>query len=274
MKKTGESIHEFLSGWFDSIKSGTYQEYVKFYDDDYVPDITWWSGWNTERKKYYSEKKSFSVIPKRVSVVGHMGIYSVLFEQVAKTGDKESFAGIRKLFVSNRNGKFKIIGEEYLPADKDRKAGADKNPLIAAFGNLKSAHGRNQQPGAAQKNGREVEKSAAKDQAIADVINGWLKAWSSKDLGAYGSYYASDFKSQGMNREEWLKYKEQINGKYDYINVSIEKPVIRSGSNVSHASFVQIYKSSGLNNVGLKELVLKIEEGEWKIVSETWRIRL
>ena len=273
MKRTGESIHEFLSGWFDSIRNGTYQEYVKFYDYDYVPDITWWSEWNAERKKYYSGKKSFSVIPKWVSVVGYKGIYSVLFEQIAKTGDKESFAGIRKIFVSNRGGEFKIIGEEYLPADKDRKAGADKNPLIAAFGNLNNAPGRNQQPREDQKNGREREKQPAKDQAIAEAINGWLKAWSSRDIGMYGSYYAKDFRSQGMDRRSWLKHKEQIYRKHDYINVSIEKPVIRPGRNVSRASFIQIYKSSGLNNTGLKELVLKLEEGKWKIFRETWRKR-
>lgn len=273
MKRTGESIHEFLSGWFDSIKNGTYQEYVKFYDYDYVPDITWWSDWNAERKKYYSEKKSFSVIPKRVSVVGHKGIYSVLFEQTAKTGDKESFAGIRKIFLSNRDGEFKIIGEEYLTADKDRNAGADKNPLIAAFSNINNVPGRNQHPREDAKNRREREKPPAKDQAIAETINGWLKAWSSRDIGLYGNYYAKDFISQGMNREAWLKHKEQINGKYDYISVSIEKPVIKPGSNVSRASFVQRYKSSGLNNTGFKELVLKREEGKWKIFRETWRKR-
>ena len=273
MKRTGESIHGFLSGWFDSIKNGTYQEYVKFYDYDYVPDITWWSDWNAERKKYYSEKKSFSVIPKWVSVVGHKGIYSVLFEQVAKTGDKESFAGIRKIFLSNRDGEFKIIGEEYLPADKDHKAGADKNPLVAAFGNLNNAPGRNQQPREDQKNRREREKSPAKDQAIAEAINGWVKAWSSRDIGSYGSYYAKDFISQGMDRDSWLKHKEQINGKYNYINVSIKKLVIKPGSDASQASFVQIYKSSGLNNTGIKELVLKLEEGKWKIFRESWRKR-
>jgi len=273
MKRTGESIREFLSGWFDSIKNGTYHEYVKFYDYDYVPDITWWSDWNSERKKYYSEKKSFSVIPKWVSVVGHKGIYSVLFEQVAKTGDKESFAGIRKIFLSNRDGEFKIIGEEYLPADKDRNAGADKNPLIAAFGNLNNVPGRNQQPREDQKNRREREKSPAKNQSIAEAINGWVKAWSSRDIGSYGSYYAKDFRSQGMNRNSWLQHKEQLFRKNNYINVSIEKLAIKPGSKASQASFVQIYKSSGLNNSGFKELVLKPEDGKWKIFRESWRKR-
>ena len=273
MKRTGESINEFISGWFDSIRNGTYQEYVKFYDYDYVPDITWWSEWNAERKKYYSGKKSFSVIPKWVSVVGYKGIFSVLFEQVAKTGDKESFAGIRKIFLSNKGGEFRIIGEEYLPADKDRKAGADKNPLVAAFGNLNNSSGRNQQSREDQKNRLEREKPPAKDQAVAEAINGWLKAWSSRDIGLYGSYYAKDFRSQGMDRRSWLKHKDQIYRKHDYINVSIEKLVIKPGSNAGHASFVQIYKSSGLNNTGFKELVLKLEDGKWKIFRESWRKR-
>ena len=142
-----------------------------------------------------------------------------------------------------------------------------------AFGNLNNAPSRNQQPREDQKNRLEREKSPAKDQAIAEAINGWVKAWSSRDIGSYGSYYAKDFRSQGMNREAWLKHKEQIYGKYDYINVSIEKPVIKPGSNISQVSFVQIYKSSGLNNTGFKELVLKLEEGKWKIFRESWRKR-
>ena len=48
---------------------------------------------------------------------------------------------------------------------------------------------------------------------------------------------------------------------------------IKPGSNASQASFVQIYKSSGLNNTGLKELVLKLEEGKWKIFRESWKKR-
>ncbi len=273
VKRTGESINEFLFAWFDAIRNGTYQEYVKFYDYDYVPDISWWSEWNAERKKFYSEKKSFSVTPKWVSVVGYNGIYAVLFEQVAKTGDKESFAGIRKIFLSNRDGEFRIIGDEYLPADKDSKSGEGKNLLLAAFGNLNDSSGRKQLQRDDQKNRRGQEKATVKDQVVAEVINGWLKAWSSRDAGLYGSYYAKDFRSQGMNRDSWLKHKEQIFRKYNYIDVSIEKLSIKPGSKSSQASFVQIYKSSGLNNAGLKELVLKLEEGKWKIFRESWKKR-
>lgn len=273
MKKTGESIRGFLTVWFDSIKNGTYQEYVKFYDYDYVPDITWWSDWNAERKKFYSEKKPFNVAPRRISIVGHNGIYSVLFEQTAKTGKNESFAGIRKLFLADKDGEFRIIGEEYLSPEEEKKAGNGKNPIIAAFGNLNNAPARNRQPKEEQKNRREREKPPAKGQAVADAINGWAGAWSSRDVDTYGNYYSRDFSSQGMNREEWLKYKEQVIGKNDYISVTIEKPVIKPGSNISHARFIQKYKSSGLNNVGYKELVLKLEDGKWKIFRETWRKR-
>jgi hypothetical protein len=76
-----------------------------------------------------------------------------------------------------------------------------------------------------------------------------------------------------MDRRSWLKHKDQIYRKHDYINVSIEKLVIKPGSNAGHASFVQIYKSSGLNNTGFKKLVLKLEEGKWKIFRESWRKR-
>ncbi|RPH52210.1 MAG: hypothetical protein EHM85_03735 [Desulfobacteraceae bacterium] len=273
MRRTGESIREFLYGWVDSIKNGTYQEYVKFYDYDYVPDISWWSDWNNERKKLYSEKKSFNVVPEKISIVGHNRIYSVLFEQTVKTGKNESFAGIKKLFLSERDGEFRIIGEEYLPTDEDRKAGSARNPLIAAFGNMNNIIAQKKQPVEERKKITKRDSASAKKQEIRETVDGWLNAWSSRNINEYGDYYAIDFRSQGMNREEWLKHKDYINGKYDYIDVSIEKQAIKPGSDFSHVSFIQIYKSSGLKNVGFKKLVLKLEEGKWKIFRESWKKR-
>ena len=107
---------------------------------------------------------------------------------------------------------------------------------------------------------------------IVTTIDGWLSAWSSKDITTYGTYYAQDFRSQtGMDRRSWLRYKNGLNRKYNYIRVTRNKLVIKRQSKWAIASFVQTYKSDKYKEVGIKKLLLKQEDGRWKIYRETWK---
>ncbi len=107
---------------------------------------------------------------------------------------------------------------------------------------------------------------------IVATIDGWLRAWSSMDITTYGTYYAQDFRSQeGMDRRSWLQYKNGLNRKYNYIRVTRNKLVINRQSKMVKASFVQTYKSDKYKVVGIKRLVLKQEDGKWKIYRETWK---
>jgi len=49
-----------------------------------------------------------------------------------------------------------------------------KNPLITACRNMKLA--------------------IDDERKIPDMIDGWLKAWSSKDIKRYANYYSKDFR--------------------------------------------------------------------------------
>jgi len=74
-----------------------------------------------------------------------------------------------------------------------------------------------------------------------------------------------------MNKNSWLKHKDRLNRKYDQINVTMKNLTIRKIRNQYVASFIQRYESSGHNAIGKKELILKKEEGQWKIYRETWK---
>ncbi|MCP4050865.1 MAG: nuclear transport factor 2 family protein, partial [bacterium] len=164
--------------------------------------------------------------------------------------------------INNNNGRFSIIGEEYQPAPED---GKQENPLIAASRIIKT------RPVIAAVSPEQPKTVKADVKGIKQMIEGWLKAWSSKNIAEYGNYYASDFRSQGMNKKSWINYKDRLNKKYKYINVSMNKLTVQKGKKRHIVSFIQHYESSGFKAVGRKILILKREGGQWKIYRESWK---
>jgi len=246
-----ESILSLVSGWENALGKGTYHDYLKFYDPEYLPDISWWPEWNKKRKTIQTSQPPLSVESKKVLIIKHKAVYVVLFDQFIKFSGTDFPAGTRKLFLTRREDRFRIIGEEY--QGKPRFEKRYKNQFVAAYQNL------------------EIRREYEKDENIAGMVDNWLKAWSSKDIEKYGSYYAGDFRSQGMNLKSWLDHKKRLNKKYDYIHVSKDKLRVKKGGKRCTVSFVQIYKSNAFKAVGMKQLVLKREGGQWKIYRETWR---
>ncbi len=233
LNKRKKFVLNFLAQSNDALEKGTYHEYLNYYDPEYVPDISWWSEWNKLRKKLSVSYLPFSVKLGKASVLKHKKVYVALFDLYIVAKDKESFVGTKKLFIANKGNHLKIIAEEYQNLSAKKKNHKQENPLVIACRNLKW--------------------TIDDEHRIPDMIDEWLKAWSSKDIKRYGSYYAKDFRSQdGATRKKWIKYKNRLNRKYDYIRVSKDNLVINRGQNRSTVSFVQTYVSSGYSGMGKK----------------------
>jgi hypothetical protein len=100
------------------------------------------------------------------------------------------------------------------------------------------------------------------------TVKKWLKAWSSKEMDAYGSFYAASFVSDGMNRREWIERKKTLAAKYKVITVTGENFKVQEGRDKSVVTFLQSYQSSGFKSSGVKTLELVKEGGGWKICRE------
>lgn len=251
-----DSILKLISQWKDALENGTYHEYLNSYSHEYVPDISWWSDWAVIKKGFQASHLELSVELKNNSIFRHNGIYMILFDQIVSSSGINLSVGRKKLYISDpyisdMEGQFRIVGEEYQVVSKRRNSSKQKHPLVTASRDLKST-------------------LEGKDE-IEDLIDGWLKAWSAKDIRRYGKYYANNFRSQGMNLRSWLKYKKRLNRKYKFINVSKDNLVIKKGKKRAEAFFVQNYKSNVLEAVGMKRLILIREKGLWKIYRETWK---
>ena len=115
-----------------------------------------------------------------------------------------------------------------------------------------------------------AEIKADAEAAVLKTLNGWAKAWSSKNISGYLGYYAKDFKVPGgENRAAWEKNRKERIGKPKSIHVAIESPRVTL-SDASHASvtFKQAYKSDALSTSTQKTVVLVKIGDKWLIQQE------
>jgi hypothetical protein len=106
---------------------------------------------------------------------------------------------------------------------------------------------------------------------ITTALDGWLAAWSKKDVKAYLAYYAKDFQTPaGQTRPQWEADRTQRVGKPGKIEVSRDNALTinTEGADKARVYFRQHYKSAGFNSSSGKTLVLVKRNGSWLIQQE------
>ncbi len=246
-------VRSFLDNWSQSIEAGSYHQYLDFYSDEYVPNISWWETWLGLRKKSMGDKVLLKIQTANVGIYAHNLTIVVLFDLILSHGnekDKEKILiGKRKFFVEESGQTYKIIGDTL-----QKKSHAYKTadfPLIAAAQKLV-----NYNPGQA---------------SVMETLQRWLTAWSSKDMDAYAGIYAANFSSDGLGKKAWVNRKRQLAKKYNYITVTGEDFKIIEKKDRCDVYFFQNYESSSFSTQGTKHLKLVRKGGLWKISRESWK---
>lgn len=122
-----------------------------------------------------------------------------------------------------------------------------------------------------------LEKPAAKPreadetEAVLQTVNGWAKAWSSKNVGAYLGYYGREFKPpKGESRSAWEKSRHDRINAPKSIKVTITGAKVRMDKDGNHASvtFRQGYEAGALVNTTVKTLEMTRAGKRWMIEEE------
>lgn len=108
-------------------------------------------------------------------------------------------------------------------------------------------------------------------ERVSTFVERWRKAWESKDVERFMSFYSKRFRSGKMDRNAWRAYKEATFRKAGSIQVTTEAIRSKRSGGTTRVSFVQSYKADHHQDLGQKELELVVEDGQWKIIRETWR---
>lgn len=249
-KRFAGRVQELLEGYREALVHGSYHDYLSFYDDAFLPEIDWWTEWEGRKVALTGEKRTLGIEFGDTAVYRHGDMAVATVSQTLLVDDTRIPVGVKTLFLSVGDGGLHIVAEAFSGLNGEDMNAAG-NPLVIAANSF--------------------HPMADTRTEIADMIEDWLKAWSAKDIDQYGAFYARDFSSQGMGLDSWIAYKRDLNKKYDYIKVTSDRLRIKNGDKRATASFVQTYEASGYRAVGMKSLLLKRENGQWKIYRETFR---
>ncbi|MBI3527404.1 MAG: tetratricopeptide repeat protein [Betaproteobacteria bacterium] len=115
-----------------------------------------------------------------------------------------------------------------------------------------------------------AQSAKADADAVLAAVNGWAKAWSSKNADAYLAYYAPAFQVPGGDaRANWEATRRDRIVKPKLIEVTVGSPKVSFDANGrAVVKFRQGYKSDTLNTSGAKILTLVKINDRWQIVQE------
>lgn len=105
--------------------------------------------------------------------------------------------------------------------------------------------------------------------AVLKAVESWSQAWSQRNPESYLQHYSTAFRPKGgETRDAWEQRRQLVIGKASYIQV--EAKVLRTNIQGDRARVIlaQRYKSDQHADVMRKELVLALENGQWRIVAE------
>ncbi|MCA1989373.1 MAG: nuclear transport factor 2 family protein, partial [Desulfarculus sp.] len=108
------------------------------------------------------------------------------------------------------------------------------------------------------------------EQQVRQMLQAWLKAWSTKNINSYISHYAPNFHSGGMDRRQWREHKAYLSTVYKVIAVEASDIQVKVSGNRAKVTFVQHYRSDWHQDVGRKQMELTNKGGQWQILAESW----
>jgi murein L,D-transpeptidase YafK len=188
-------------------------------------------------------KQHFMLGSKDISILQQNNEAVILFDQITGINKDNSFEGtFNKLALQKINNKWFII-DDATPSVLARKADI---PLAT----------------------RSDMESSSKE-AIRKLISKWAENWESGNMPGFRACYASNFRAQGMNLNQWINHKIVVRERSKRINIRVDNLIISGGNNQATAAFTQYYSSNLLKSKGNKRMELRKINGAWKIYKET-----
>lgn len=115
-----------------------------------------------------------------------------------------------------------------------------------------------------------VDASKNNEDGLTAAVNGWAKAWSTKNLDQYFASYGASFEPvKGESRKVWEQQRRERITKPSKISVGVSNINITSiDSNNAKVRFKQAYRADGKPIYTTKTLAMKKEADNWYIQQE------
>jgi len=108
-------------------------------------------------------------------------------------------------------------------------------------------------------------------RVLSDVVTSWKQAWESKNIFAYRKYYDTlAFSGGGLSWDTWRRRKLATFDMYDWITISVTRFFLAEVTKQKAVvKFLQEYNTDKSHFENGKVLVLRKNDGEWKIHRES-----
>jgi hypothetical protein len=111
-----------------------------------------------------------------------------------------------------------------------------------------------------------------RQKRYASLIDEWRKDWESRNTDLYLGHYSREYSGLGMDYNNWVVYKKQVNPSKEYIRVGLtEKSIFLypGEDDLIIVTFRQKYESDNLTRNFIKRQYWRMEkDGKWKIIYE------
>jgi len=121
-----------------------------------------------------------------------------------------------------------------------------------------------------QKRNKVLEEYKKQEKEFVSILNQWKKAWETKNLKEYESFYDKErFISGGISWNSWIDKKARTFEMYDTININIDKiKVVDFSETTAVVVFLQQYISNLNQKQNAKKISFFKKSGKWLIIRE------
>lgn len=110
-----------------------------------------------------------------------------------------------------------------------------------------------------------------KKEELLNWLQAWRKAWESKEIASYLSYYSPSFRAPGFsNLKAWERHKNRLFNLYDSISLQLDQPYILLHKDQLIVKVLQQFSSDKHSDYGIKTMYARKVDGQFKIVYEEW----
>lgn len=232
IEEVRRTVDDFMLQWESAWERKDLEAYCACYDpQQFNPGkFAQWKRYKGDLNRRY---KFIDIQVRRRNVFRHDGTIIVSFLQDYES-DRFRSTGFKKLYLhADETGGLAILGETWTGRDLS-------------------------------------DAPVSPERAVTRLLNDWITAWEQMRIDAYMQCYSRDFTSPHMDWWQWRAYKQKINDSTGSIAVSVISPQITVRETDAEVVFTQHYVSDSYTDYGRKRLRLRLEAGQWKIVSEVW----
>lgn len=238
LSSTTETLPKtYVQSWASAWEKKDISTYISFYSKEYKGTQKQRGAWEASRQHAFKNNKNISI--KLSNIQTHQkekNKVEVNFTQEYKS-DGYTDTGVKELLLEKKGTDWKIVNETWTSADalaNDKNSTDDRSNLVK------------------------------------NRLAGWLKAWEHQDVNTYLSFYSNKFKTPKGSHANWRNTRHRTLKANKNLSIQLSNIKTSQNKDLIEVNFIQRFNSKKYSDVGIKELVWIKNEGDWKILKETW----